>query len=198
MPADAPLKPVAAVCVYAASSDAIAPAYHAAADALGTALAEAGLTLVYGGGSIGLMGTVCRAVHAGDGRIVGVIPERLRRAEICYEDADELLVTPSMGERKRIMAERADAFIAMPGGFGTLEELAEVLVLRQLHYHDKPIVLLNVNGFWTPLIELFEHFYAQRFARPENRALYRVAETPAEALLLARDNRPSEAPEKWW
>ena len=129
------------------------------------------------------MGAVARAVHAGNGRVIGVIPEGLKQIEgVAYEVADELIVTETMQERKAILFTRADAFLVLPGGIGTLEELMEVLTLRSLGYHDKRIALLNTASFYELLLQLFEHFYTGGFAREKVRALYHVAETPQAAL----------------
>ena len=171
------------ICVYCSSSDRVEARYFEAATEAGRLLAARGHALVYGGGSVGLMGAVARAVHEGGGRVVGAIPERLKRIEgVAYEWADELVVTATMQERKAVLFTRADAFLVLPGGFGTLEELLEVLTLRTLGYHDKPIALVNTAGFYRPLLDLFEHVYAGRFARERVRALYHVADTPEGAL----------------
>jgi uncharacterized protein (TIGR00730 family) len=171
------------VGVYCASSNHIDEQYFAVASEMGRLLAERGHTLVYGGGNVGLMGTVARAVHEHGGEVFGVIPDALRQIEgVAYEVADELIITETMQERKRHMFTRAEAFVVLPGGFGTLEEFMEVLTLRQLGYHHKPIALVNTNGFYEPLLELFDHYYRTGFARPRYRDLYHVAPTPADAL----------------
>jgi hypothetical protein len=186
-----------AICVYCSSSDAVAPAYFDAAQALGAEIAARGCTLVYGGANLGLMGTVARAVHRGGGRVVGVIPQALQGKGLTYEEADDLVVTRDMRERKAEMETRADAFVALPGGFGTLEELLEVLTLRQLRLHTKPIVLLNTRGFYAPLVALFEHFYGERFAKPL-REFYHVAPDVAGAFTYLDDYRPFVAQDKWF
>lgn len=170
------------VCVYCAASDTIAPAYNHAADALGRALAAAGHTLVYGGGSVGLMGHVARGVHAGGGRVVGVIPQFMIDKELAYKEADELIITDTMRQRKDRMESLSDAFIAAPGGFGTLEELIEIITGRKLLLHDKPLVLLNVEGFYQPLVALFDHFIAQKFGDPSHRNIWSVADTVDDAM----------------
>ena len=171
------------VGVYCASSNHIGEKYFAVAAETGRLLAERGHTLVYGGGNVGLMGTVARAVHEHGGEVFGVIPEALRQVEgVAYEVADELIITETMQERKRLMFTRAEAFVVLPGGFGTLEEFMEVLTLRQLGYHHKPIALVNTDGFYDPLLDLFEHYYRTGFAKTQYRALYHVAPTPADAL----------------
>ncbi len=170
------------VCVYSSSSATIAPGFFAAATELGAALALAGYTLVYGGAQVGLMGATARAVHAHGGRVVGVIPDGLRTREIVYEEADELIVTADMRTRKAIMEARAAAFVALPGGFGTLEEILEILTLKQLGWHRKPLVLLNTAGFYDPLIDLFEHIYRGQFAPVATRQLYYVTADVAAAV----------------
>jgi len=159
------------ICVYCGSSEDIDPALRQSAKDLGRLIARHGDQLVYGGGSVGLMGDVARAVHAHGGRVVGVIPESLTTAEIAYHHADELIVTKTMRERKQIMDDRADAFVVLPGGFGTLEELAEILVLKILGYTDRPLIIVNPDGFYDPLIELFNHFVEHKFAKPKHLAM---------------------------
>ena len=170
------------VCVFCASSNRVDTRFFAAARQLGRRLAERGDVLIYGGGMIGLMGEAARAVHAGGGRVVGVIPERLRIKEVAYEEADELIVTADMRERKAVLEQRSDAFLILPGGFGTLEELAEILTHQHLGYHDKPIAFLNVAGFYDPLLTLFEHFYATHTARATLRDTYFVTDRVDDAL----------------
>jgi hypothetical protein len=170
------------ICVFCASSDAVEDCYFDAATELGAEIARRNYRLVYGGTTVGLMRAVAHAVHAGGGHVVGIIPEAIRDMGIAYQEADELLVTGTMAERKAAMHARSEAFVVLPGGFGTLEEFFEVLTLRQLKYHDKPIVLLNVNAFFDPLLELFEHLYSGRFARAEHHSLYHVTSTAAGAL----------------
>ncbi len=169
--------------VYCSSSNRVGAVYFAEAEALGQLLGARNDTLVYGGGNVGLMGALARSVHAHGGRVVGVIPEALKAREgVAYDVADELITTQTMQERKALMFSRAEAFIVLPGGFGTLEEFFEVLTLRQLGYHQCPIALVNTNGFYDPLLALFKHLYAEQFAFPGAQAAYHVAPTPAAAL----------------
>jgi uncharacterized protein (TIGR00730 family) len=163
-----------AICVYCSSSDHVDRAYFAAAARLGEAIGRRGDTLIWGGGKVGLMGELARAVHAGGGRVVGVIPRSMTDTELAYRDADELIVTDTMRQRKQIMDERADAFVVLPGGFGTLEELSEMLTQKILGYTDRPLVLVNIDGFYTPLLELFAHFIEHRFAQPKHMEMLRV------------------------
>jgi uncharacterized protein (TIGR00730 family) len=184
--------------VYAASSDAVDADYLAVAERLGALLAGAGKTLVYGGGNVGLMGACARAVHAGGGRVVGVIPEKLQGLELGYEAADEYIVTTGMRERKAIMEERADAFVALPGGLGTLEEIIEVLVLKQLQYHDKPLVFLNTRGVFDPLFAFFDRLVADRFLKAGHRALFHVVDAPEAVLPLLAAYTPPPREGKWF
>ena len=184
------------VCVYCSSSAAVDEAHVAVARAVGKALAEQGDVLVWGGATVGLMGEVARAARLAGGKTIGVIPESLLAVEIADHAADELIVTPDMLARKAAMAERSDAFVALPGGFGTLEELLEQLTGRLLGFHDKPIVLADTDGFWDPLLELFEHLYRERFARPESRDAYAVAHD-AEGVMALLDAPPPSLPGKW-
>jgi uncharacterized protein (TIGR00730 family) len=154
------------VCVFCGSGPGRNPAYVAAARTFGTALAGAGFGLVYGGGSLGLMGEVARAVLAAGGRVTGIIPEFLSEKERMLKDVDELIVTADMHERKRLMFERSDAFVALPGGIGTLEELVEQMTWAQLGRHDKPVIIANVENFWAPLRGLLDHMRAEAFIRP--------------------------------
>ena len=165
---------MASLCVYCASSTNIDHAYFGVARQLGELIASRGDTLVYGGGSVGLMGEVAKAVKQSGGKVVGVIPKALVDVEFAFADADEMIVTPDMRTRKAEMDRRADAFVTLPGGFGTLEELFETLTGRLLKYHDKPIVIVNSGGFYDPLMELMEHMYEHRFAREQSRNHYRV------------------------
>lgn len=156
-----------AICVYCGSSPGQKPVYAASAQSMGKAFADAGLRLVYGGGSVGLMGIVARSVLDNGGKVTGIIPGFLARKEIMLEQAHELIVTEDMHERKKTMFERADAFVALPGGIGTLEELIEMLTWAQLGRHDKPVLLANVDGFWNPLLDLLNHMAEQNFVSAE-------------------------------
>ncbi len=170
------------ICVFCASSDHIAPRYFEEAKALGEEMARRGHQLVYGGGQVGLMGTVARAVHSSGGRVVGVIPRRDDWAEVVFTQADDLVYTATMRERKAIMAERSDGFIALPGGIGTFEELLEIITLRHLGYHRKPIALLDRYGYYEPLHQLLEKSITEGFAKPSLRDMYHVAATVQDAL----------------
>lgn len=186
------------ICVYASSSDAVDAVYFDAAREFGTVLAGRGCTLIFGAGCIGLMGEMARAVHAAGGHVVGVIPEKLVLKDVAYDASDEFIVTPDMRRRKAIMEERADAFVAMPGGIGTLEEVLEVLVLKQLRYHDKPVVFLNTNEFFGQLLAMLDMQIEERFAKPSMRGLFHVATTPQGVFDYLDAYQPPESDDKWF
>jgi uncharacterized protein (TIGR00730 family) len=154
------------VCVYCGSGPGTNPRFVEAAIALGKVFAENGIRLVYGGGSIGLMGAVATSVLDHGGAVTGIIPDFLTSRENALTRVQELIVTPDMHERKRLMFERSDAFVALPGGVGTLEELVEQLTWQQLGRHTKPVLLANIDDFWEPLLALFAHMRALEFIRP--------------------------------
>jgi uncharacterized protein (TIGR00730 family) len=166
------------VCVYCGSAKGNNPVYADAAKALGRALVKHNLSLVYGGGHVGLMGIVADAVLDAGGEVTGVIPKALMDTEVGHERLTRLLVVKDMHERKALMAEHADGFIAMPGGIGTLEELFETLTWAQLGFHEKPIGLLNVASFYDPLIEFLRHQTSQGFLRAEHKDLLLVETAP--------------------
>lgn len=143
------------ICVYCGSNTGADPIFRETAESLGQAMASAGIRLVYGGGSVGLMGILARTVLAQDGKVTGVIPQFLKDRELMLKEVSDLVVTADMHERKRIMFERSDAFVALPGGIGTLEEVVEMITWAQLDQHEKPILIANINGFWDPLISQF-------------------------------------------
>ncbi len=172
-----------ALCVYCGSSGAVAAAYREAASDLGARLAAAGIELIFGGGRVGLMGLLADAALAGGGRVTGIIPARLRDAELAHRGVSELVVVAGMHERKRQMAERADAFAVLPGGIGTLDEMFEMLSWRQLGLHDKPIFLVDIGGYWATLRALLDEIVGSGFARPETARLMRVV--PSVASLMA-------------
>ena len=153
---------VASVCLFCGSSDAADPEFIQAAADFGRLLAEADVRLVYGGGGIGLMGAAAKAANDAGGRVLGVMPDFLRRREILYDEV-ETVVVKNMHQRKTRMYEESDAYVVMPGGVGTLEEVVEVLSWRRLELHTKPIVFVNLKGFWTPFYELMAHTVAERF-----------------------------------
>lgn len=179
-----PIPIVHSICVYCGSGDGRDPAYAEAAVTLGTVMAKAGIGLVYGGGSLGLMGKVARAVLDNGGRVTGIIPAFLSNKERMLRDVTELIVVEDMHQRKRLMFDKSDAFVALPGGVGTLEELVEQLTWSQLGQHEKPIILANINRFWNPLLALLEHMRGERFIREGLEVRFRVVDQ-ATAILPA-------------
>jgi len=187
---------VRSVCVFCGASIGANPAYREAAVALGQAIARRGLTLVYGGGAVGLMGVVADAAMAAGGEVVGIIPQSLLDAEVGHKGLSRLEVVDGMHARKARMAELSDAFIALPGGLGTLEELFEVWTWGQLGYHGKPLGLLEVNGFYSKLTAFLDHIVGEGFVRAPHRDMLQVSESP-QTLLEALDNwKPTVTP-KW-
>ena len=175
------------VCVYCGSSPGTDPAFLAAAERFGRLLAENRIGLVYGGGSGGLMGALATAVHENGGDITGISPDLLKARERMFAHADDTVVTRDMHERKRIMFERADAFVALPGGIGTLEELVEQLTWAQLGRHRKPILIANINGFWNSLLEVFGHMDRFGFIHSSARLDFIVVGTVEEILPALRE-----------
>ena len=151
------------ICVYCGANTGARPDYAEAARALGRTMAAENIRLVYGGGSIGLMGILARSVMASGGKVTGIIPQFLRDREVMLREVDDLVVTADMHERKRIMFERSDAFVALPGGIGTLEEVVEMMTWAQLDRHVKPILIANIGGFWDPLVDLFRRMTEKGF-----------------------------------
>ncbi len=174
------------ICVYCGSSDGTDPAMLLAAARLGRTMGDAGIGLVYGGGNNGLMGAVARSVLAAGGHVTGIIPEFLRSKERMLDGAQDMIVVSDMHTRKRLMFERADAFVALPGGIGTLEELVEQMTWVQLDRHSKPIVIADVNGFWAPLLSLIGHMRDAGFVQPSGEVPYRVVGTVDEILPAIR------------
>ncbi|MDP9424864.1 MAG: TIGR00730 family Rossman fold protein [Actinomycetota bacterium] len=184
------------VCVFCGSSDGSSPVYLEAARRTGEEIARRGLGLVYGGGKVGLMGAVADAALAAGGEVVGVMPDALVSKEIGHEGLTKLRVVGSMHERKKLMADLSDGFVALPGGYGTLEEFLEVLSWAQLSMHEKPCALLEVAGYWEPLTALFDRAVAEGFVRPNHRSLVLAGEDPGELLdLMERYRSPAE--KKW-
>lgn len=172
------------VCVYCASSTKIAPVYFASAERLGRLLAMRGINLINGAGSIGLMGTVSNAALRAGGTVTGVIPRFMVEQNWHHTGLTKLVETENMHERKQLMAEMSDGVIALPGGCGTMEELLEIITWKQLGLYLKPIVILNVDGFFNPLLEMLQRAIDENFMRKEHRAIWQVAQTPEEALDL--------------
>ncbi|MDP8262049.1 MAG: TIGR00730 family Rossman fold protein [Candidatus Ancaeobacter aquaticus] len=170
------------ICVYCSSSDALPDIYYTEAARLGKLLAGAGYRLIYGGGSIGLMGVLGQTTQKHNGKITGIIPKHLAKKGIMYEHAEEMIETHNLRDRKELMEQKAHAFIALPGGIGTLEEIAEIITLRQLHCHSKPIAIINTNNFYHDLLKHLNRCYKENFMHEGDRQLYYVANNSQEAL----------------
>jgi uncharacterized protein (TIGR00730 family) len=184
------------ICVFCGSSPGSRPEYGAAAEEMGAELARRNIGLVYGGGNVGLMGIIADAALKAGGEAQGVIPEHLMAREVGHRVLTKLHVVRSMHERKALMADLSDAFVALPGGFGTLEEFCEVVTWTQLGLHAKPCGVLNVLGYYSPLLAMFDHAVEERFLKPENRALVIARESPADLLQALEEWSPVQV-EKW-
>ena len=184
------MKKIRRLCVYCGSSGAVEARFREAASELGARLAAAGIELVYGGGRVGLMGLLADAALTTNGKVTGIIPRRLLDAEVAHLGVTELVVVDSMHDRKWLMAEKADAFAVLPGGIGTLDELLETLSWKQLELHDKPILLVDIGGYWAPLRELLDHIVVNGFARPQTRRLLHVVPSVS-ALMAALSEQPT-------
>jgi uncharacterized protein (TIGR00730 family) len=185
------------LCVYCSASKDLDPKYHAAAEDVGRGMVAHGWGLVYGGGNVGLMGAVARAVKDAGGHVVGVIPDFMVARELAYHQADELITVNSMRERKRLMEERACAFLALPGGIGTLEELAEIMTLRYINRMDKPVVVFNQDDYYGHLFKFFERMTRERFKSPSLNTLYSIADTVGAIWPLLGAAGPFEADPLW-
>jgi len=174
------------VCIYCGASDAVAAKYKMTAGQVSTALARQGLTIVYGGGHVGLMGIVADAALAAGAKVIGIIPEHIRADEVQHTGLTELHIVPDMHTRKRMMVTRADAFVILPGGLGTLDETLEILSWKKLKLHNKPILLFNQDGYWDSLLALIDRTIAEGFAVPSDRALFQVV-TDAEKVVTLLD-----------
>ena len=183
--------PIRAVTVYCSSSSNLAPAFMAAAAELGRAIAQNHWRLVYGGNDVGMMGVLAAAARAAGGRVVGVTPKLFMEKGVADQACDELHVTACMRERKAMMEKHGDAFIALPGGLGTFEEFFEIVCGKQLAYHNKPIVLLNIAGYYDPLLKMIEHGLELNFVRPRATQLYFVATRVAEAIEYIQSYEPA-------
>ena len=188
------MRQIKSVCVYCGSSSEVDPRHRAAAAALGARLAARGVTLVYGGGRVGLMGLMADACLQAGGQVIGVIPEFLRSREVGHGAVTELVVVDNMHERKQAMFERSDGFVILPGGLGTLDETFEVLTWKQLRLHDKPIVVVDVAGYWRPLAALVDHVIREGFAAPTMRQHFEVVEDVAQVLPALEAAAPPRVP----
>jgi uncharacterized protein (TIGR00730 family) len=190
---------IQSVCVYCASSPRGPESHKSAAREVGRVLAENNIRLIFGGGHVGLMGLAADAALAAGGEVTGVIPSFLRDLELAHDGCDDMVVTNSMHSRKQKMAELSDGFVILPGGLGTLDEAFEIITWRQLGLHDKPIVFLDIDGYWQPLRALVEHINTNGYMRPNEAPLFTLVDTVAEILPALRAAPPERQPlaSKW-
>ena len=186
------------ICVFSSSSNAISDIYFREAGKLGKLIGEGGHTLINGGANVGLMEAITVAAGNAGAKTIGIIPERLNGFSLASANSHEVIVTKDMQERKAKMREISDAFVAMPGGFGTLEEILEVMTLRQLSYHKKPIVFLNTNDFYKYLFKQFEISYSEMFAKEIYRELFYIAKTAEDTINYLIKYKPVELDRKWF
>ncbi len=186
------------ICVFCSSSNAIADIFFKDAELLGGLIGLRGHSLINGGANVGLMEAVTIAAGKAGARTMGIIPERMQGRNLVSNHSHKVEITGGMMERKARMRELSDAFIALPGGFGTLEEILEVITLKQLDYHRKPIVFINTGNFYDHLFRQFEYSYTEHFAKPEYSSIYFIAQTPEEALSYIENYLPGEAISKWY
>lgn len=190
---------ISTVCAYLGSSGRCDDVHKKSAEEFGRLLAQAGLGLVYGGGNVGLMGLLANSVMTNGGKVIGIIPEHISRREVAHDHLTELHVVDSMHTRKQMMVNRADAFVVLAGGIGTLDELCEVMTWKQLGIHDKPIVIVNIDGYWTPFIDMIDNVIKGKFMREEDRRLVTVVNTVEEVIpvLTAAPSETFDPSSKW-
>jgi cytokinin riboside 5'-monophosphate phosphoribohydrolase len=186
------------ICVYCSSSSAVSQDYFREAYNLGQCLGENKYTLVYGGVSVGLMGEVAHSVYINGGKIISVIPETIKNRGITYDKADYIIYTKNLRERKAVMEYQSEAFIALPGGFGTLEEIMEILTLKQLQLHNKPVIFINTNGFYNNLLKFFDTIYKESFAKSVYQNLYSIVPDSESAIKVLQNYEPVEMESKWF
>ncbi len=194
-----PMAEIRTLCVYCGSSQRGKESHREAAVRFGAIMANSGIRLVFGGGRVGLMGLIADSVLASGGEVVGIIPRFLDQVEVGHNEVTELIVTENMHDRKAKMAQLSDGFVILPGGLGTLDETFEILTWKQLGLHDKPVVIVDLDGYWKPLVDMIDHMVAENYARPENRDLFRVVAS-VEDVLPALDAMPAfthEVEAKW-
>ncbi len=186
------------VCVFSSSSSAVNSIYRDTATDLGIKLGQEGFDLIFGGADVGLMGVIARATQNNGSNVIGVIPRSLMEKGIAYQEADELIISKNLRDRKEIMESKSDAFIALPGGFGTMEEIIEILTIKQLQLHNKPIVFLNTNSYYDNLIAQFDTVYQENFAKKEYKELYHVSKSVDNAINYIKNYAPKQLPSKWF
>ncbi|HOK38611.1 MAG TPA: TIGR00730 family Rossman fold protein [Bacteroidales bacterium] len=185
------------ICVFCSSSEDLRSDYYEMATKFGEKLASENYNLIHGGGSIGIMGRLMKAVFENGGQITGVVPEKLNKPNIVDDKYQRLIITTDMKERKEFMRQNSDAFVALPGGFGTLEELSEIITLKQLKYHDKPIVIFNYTNFFNKLIDFFEFFFNEHFAIPDYKQLYYVTNQIDDVFRYLKNYNPTNIYDKY-
>lgn len=186
------------ICVFCSSSNAVDDIFFENAEKLGNLIGTHNHTLVYGGANVGLMEHVANHSKKSGAKVIGVIPQKIHDNNLSSSIPDNLIITPSMSARKTKMHQESDAFIALPGGFGTLEEILEVITLKQLDYHRKPIVFLNINGFYDQLIAQFNHSFETQFAKETYKDLYKIFKTPLEIINYIENYHPKVLDSKWF
>lgn len=186
------------VCVFSSSSSAVNSVYRDTAIDLGKRLGQEGFDLTFGGADVGLMGVIARTAQNHGARVTGVVPRSLVEKGIAYQEADELIISNNLRDRKEIIESKSDAFIALPGGFGTMEEIMEILTLKQLQLHNKPIVFINTNGYYDNLMAQFEIGYQENFAKKEFKELYYVSKFAKDAVDYIKRYTPKQLPGKWF
>ena len=185
---------IKSACVYCGSSSTSNPIFDAPTLELGKSLADSKITLVYGGGSPGLMGKVANACLDANGSVIGIIPDHILKLEVRHNQLTELHVVDNMHTRKMMMADKADAFVIMPGGLGTLDEAFEIMTWKYLGVHNKPIIIANIDGYWDPLLALINHMGDHKFVREEHKGTFVVANTVADVMAILNSTEKSEAP----
>lgn len=186
------------ICVFCSSSDAVDNKYFNLARSLGILLGMNHHTLVYGGANVGLMNMLAKSVQENGGKVIAVMPEFIEIKGLLYTNADEIIITKDLRERKKTMEHLADAFVALPGGFGTLEEIMEIITLKQLQLHNKPVIFINYDHYYDKLYELFEQFITEHFAKAENRKYYQFIDNPENAVTSCESYQPVNFIDKWF
>lgn len=186
------------ICVFCSSSNAVDDVYFSDAQTLGKLIAQKNHSLIYGGANVGLMEHLAQTVKNNNVKITGIIPQKIHDKTLSSELPNELIVTQTMDKRKTLMREKSDAFIALPGGFGTLEEILEVITLKQLEYHNKPVVFINTNNFFNHIFDQFEKSFTENFAKENYRKLYFIANTPDDAIEYIEKYKHIDLGQKWF
>ncbi len=186
------------ICVYCSSSNAVNDIYFKAAEELGKLIGTRNHSLIFGGANVGLMEHLASTVKLHKGHITGIIPLKIHNFQLTSDKSDEIIITETMDERKALMRDKSDAFIALPGGFGTLEEILEVITLKQLDYLRKPIVFININGYFNDLFNQFEKSYSETFAKENYRKIYKITSSPEEAILYIENYEHELTENKWF